>query len=221
MKTKALLFDYDGTLALVDEERFREEYFFLLNVFLVEHYKAAVDYYEILNCVAQITRCADGVTSNYERFLKCLSTALGKFNWRDVFENFYASEEFDRLKELVKPNDKVLEVLKRAKEAGLLVVLATNPVFPKSATERRLRWIGLNLSDFNHATFMENSHYCKPDPRYFLEVCDAISVDPQDCLMVGNDDLFDGACKSIGMKYKPVELFSQNGKKNLLEWFNE
>ncbi|MBC7115629.1 MAG: HAD family hydrolase [Pseudothermotoga sp.] len=218
---KALLLDYDGTLALVDEEQFAEEYFFLLNLFMVDRYKVALDHFEILDCVARITRCADGTTNNYDRFLKCLSDKFSKFDWKGVFESFYASEEFDKLRKLVKPNEKTIELLRRAKESGLLVVLATNPIFPKSATEKRLRWIGLSLSDFNHATFMENSHFCKPDPRYFLEICKVISVEPKDCLMVGDDDLFDGACTSVGIRYKPVELISKDGKKSLQEWLFE
>jgi FMN phosphatase YigB (HAD superfamily) len=218
---KALLIDYDGTLALVDEDEFAEAYFFSLNVFMVEQYRIALDHFEILDCVAQITKCADGTINNYDRFLKCLSNKFERFDWKSVFESFYASEEFDGLHELVRLNDKALELFKRAKESGLVVVLATNPIFPKSATEKRLRWIGLSLSDFNHVTFMENSHYCKPDPRYFLEICRTISVEPKDCLMVGNDDLLDGACTSVGVKYKPVELFSKDGKENLRDWLLE
>jgi len=39
--------------------------------------------------------------------------------------------------------------------------------------------------------------------------------------MVGNDDLLDGACTNVGVKYKPVELFSKDGKKNLRDWLLE
>jgi len=149
---KALLIDYDGTLALVDEDEFAEAYFFSLNVFMVEQYRIALDHFEILDCVAQITRCADGTTNNYDRFLKCLSNKFERFDWKSVFESFYASEEFDGLRELVRPNDKALELFKRAKESGLVVVLATNPIFPKSATEKRLevdrpQFVGLQPCD--------------------------------------------------------------------------
>ncbi|MGB9789016.1 MAG: HAD family hydrolase [Thermotoga caldifontis] len=218
---KALLLDYDGTLAVVDEERFAEEYFFNFNVFLVEKYKTALDHFEILDCLAQITKCSDGRVNNYERFVKCLTDKFEKFDWKEVFDSFYNSEEFEALNDLVEPNEKTLELLRKAKQSGLLVVLATNPIFPRSATEKRLRWIGLSLSDFDYATFMENSHFCKPDPRYFLEICEAISVDPKDCLMIGDDDLLDGSCTSVGMKYKSIELFSRDGKKDLRELFSE
>lgn len=216
---RALLFDYDGTLALVDEDWFVESYFFMLNVFLVERYKVALDQADVLDCIAHITKYADGMTNNYERFLKCLSSKVEKINWRKAFEDFYASSEFDELVNLVEPNQKIIESVKKARHFGLLTALASNPIFPKIAVKKRLSWIGLSASDFDHISCMENSHYCKPDPRYYIELCKALSLEPKDCLMVGNNDFLDGSCVNVGMKYKPVELFSQDGKKDPNEWF--
>lgn len=216
---KALLFDYDGTLALVDENRFIESYFFMLNVFLVERYKVALDQGDVLDCIAHITKHANGVMNNYERFLKCLSSKVERINWRKAFEDFYASSEFDELASLVEPNQKIIESVRKARRFGLLTVLASNPIFPKIAVKKRLSWIGLSVSDFDHVSCMENSHYCKPDPRYYIELCKILSVEPKDCLMVGNDDFLDGSCVNVGMKYKPVEFFSQDGKRDPNEWF--
>ncbi|MEN3008898.1 HAD family hydrolase [Pseudothermotoga sp.] len=216
---KALLLDYGGTLALIDEDQFMENYFFMLNVFLVERYKVALDQADLLDCIVHITRCADGFTNNYERLLKCLSSKVEKVDWREAFEDFYASGEFNELASLVKPNQKVVESAKKARRFGLYTVLAINPIFPKIAVEKQLSWIGLDATNFDHISFMENSHYCKPDPRYYLEICKVLSIEPKDCLMVGDDDFLDGSCVSIGMKYKPVELFSQDGKKDPRERF--
>ena len=47
-----------------------------------------------------------------------------------------------------------------AKQQGYRVVLATNPLFPRIATEERIRWAGLVPSDFE----------CVPDMAYILEV---------------------------------------------------
>ena len=68
------------------------------------------------------------------------------------------------------------------------VVLATNPVFPMAAQLERISWIGLEKSDFDLITSYENSNFCKPNPKYYLDICDKIGVAPENCLMIGNDE---------------------------------
>ena len=45
---------------------------------------------------------------------------------------------------------------RKIKENGLLIGLATNPVFPAIATESRVSWAGLSKSDFELITTYEN-----------------------------------------------------------------
>jgi len=85
------------------------------------------------------------------------------------------------------------------KAHGLRVALATNPIFPRIATEQRIRWAGLAPEDFALYTTYENSTFCKPNPDYYREVARTLGVSPVECLMVGNDALEDMAARETGM----------------------
>jgi len=49
-------------------------------------------------------------------------------------------------------------------------------------------------------TTYENSHYCKPNLRYYEEVCAKLNVSPAECLMVGNDVGEDMIAQQLGMQ---------------------
>ena len=83
---------------------------------------------------------------------------------------------------------------------GLRVALATNPIFPAVATESRIRWAGLEPEDFELYTTYENIGYCKPNPDYYREIAKRLGVQPEECLMVGNDVTEDMVAQSIGMQ---------------------
>ncbi len=202
---KAILFDYDGTLALVDEDRFARAYFDRLKTFVVTKYSVQISSKDVLDCVEHIKFNADGKTNNFRRFLECFSSRLkATVDWQQVFEDFYASDEFDSLRVFVKPNLSAINVLFKARRTGLKTVLATNPVFPMIAVVKRLGWIDLNQEDFDLITAMENFHYCKPDQRYFGQICSVLNVEPKNCLMIGNDAHFDKACEMVGITFKHV-----------------
>ena len=91
--------------------------------------------------------------------------------------------------------------MRAIKERGLRVALATNPIFPAVATESRIRWAGLKPEEFELYTTYETIGYCKPNPAYYREVAARLSVDPTQCLMVGNDVSEDmEAAVQTGMK---------------------
>ena len=49
-------------------------------------------------------------------------------------------------------------------------------------------------------TTYENSSFCKPNPKYYLEILEKIGVAPEECLMVGNDVTEDMVAKELGME---------------------
>ena len=83
---------------------------------------------------------------------------------------------------------------------GLRTVLATNPVFPPIATHSRIKWAGLDKSDFEYITTYENSSYSKPDPGYYSQILENLGLKAKECLMVGNDVTEDMAAEKLGMK---------------------
>ena len=79
-------------------------------------------------------------------------------------------------------------------------MLATNPISPALATDWRIRWAGLKPEDFELYTTFENSHYCKPNLKYYEEILQKLNVRPEECLMVGNDVEEDMITRQMGMQ---------------------
>lgn len=195
---KAFLFDLDGTLLLSDEEIFYKRYFELVG----EEFEKFVNPKDFINAINKIIKemiFGDGIKDNYRNFMENISKYFGKDTdeIEKRFIDFYHGN-FKLLKPLTKPND---DLISQLRTLNGIKVLATNPIFPEIAIRERMRWAGLKDEDFTFVTFMENSHYLKPNPEYFLEISRKIGVAPQNCTMIGNDPVLDGACEKIGMKF--------------------
>ncbi len=195
---KAFLFDLDGTLLLSDEEIFYNRYFELVG----QEFKDMVNSKELIDAIQEIIEnmIFDGEDeNNYQRFMGKISQKFGKkaLEFEKRFDTFY-SNNFKLLKPLTKPNDRLINHMRALHGVK---VLATNPIFPEIAIKERMKWAALDDNDFALVTFMENSHYLKPNPKYFLEICEKIKVDPQNCTMMGNDPKLDGACEKVGIKF--------------------
>lgn len=88
----------------------------------------------------------------------------------------------------------------KIKDLRLRVALATSPLFPTVATEKRICWAGLKPEDFEFYTTFENFKYCKPHLGYYKAVIAQAGVSPEECLMVGNDADEDMVAQELGMK---------------------
>ena len=90
--------------------------------------------------------------------------------------------------------------VKTAKQKGIEVYLATNPVFPRIATLNRIKWAGLDAEDFKVITTYEDNRFCKPNPEYFRSILETYELDPQECVMVGNDVAEDLSIRTLGVR---------------------
>ena len=159
------------------------------------------------------------------------SVKKDKILYNCPFPKEYLKEIFDIVGDssitVTSPLDKkIVEVLKNK---GYTLVMATNPFFPRVATERRVKWAGLNKDDFKVITTYETSKYCKPNPKYFAETCEMAGCLPEETLMVGNDVDEDMSSGKIGMETYLVtdDLINRNNadissyKKGTLKDFYE
>lgn len=200
VKLKAVLFDLDGTLLPMDQEKFTEGYFGLLaKRFAPRGYEPKA----LISAVWAGTKAMvknDGSRTNYDAFWETFSGIFGEKTHEDMdsFTEFYKTD-FLLTKSLCGYNDKAGEIVKRLKASGIRVILATNPIFPMIATEARIAWTGLSPEDFEFITAYENSSYAKPNPKYYEEVLEKCGLSPDECLMVGNDAVEDLAAAKIGM----------------------
>lgn len=130
----------------------------------------------------------DGVLTNEEMFYKTLESTLEQdcHKIKREIAKFYR-KDFAITQLNTQPTPYAEKVIAMLKEKGYTLVLATNPVFPKEATEQRIRWAGLEPEDFAIVTTYENTCYTKPKLNYYKRILKQLDKEPEDCLMVGND----------------------------------
>ena len=196
-----VLFDLDGTLLPMDQDVFVKYYFGLLAQKLAP-YGYAAD-----SLIAGIWKGTgamvknDGSCTNEEAFWNCFCGIMGDRCRADepIFDEYY-HREFQQVQQVCGFDPRAAQVVERCKDLGLTVALATNPIFPAIATQSRARWAGLDLGDFALYTTYENSRYCKPNPKYYLDILQKLGKTPQECLMVGNDVGEDMVARELGME---------------------
>ena len=157
----------------------------------------------------------DGSRTNREAFWSYMEPELpiSTEESENIALKFYENE-FNQAICTTKPTPVSNQIVKKAKSRGLETYLATNPVFPRCATMNRIRWAGLDAEDFKVITTYETCTYCKPNPEYFRGILEEFSLDPSECLMVGNDVAEDLSSRSLGVKTYLVTDTMEN-KKNL------
>ena len=201
MDINTILFDLDGTLLPMDQEKFVNVYFKMLAAKLVPY---GYEPQQLINAIlagieAMIKN--DGSQLNEDAFWKRFVDIYGDKVLADkpVFEDFYKNE-FQDARLFCGFNPKAAETVRLLKDKGYRVVLATNPLFPSIATESRIRWAGLEPSEFDLYTTYENTSYCKPNLDYYRDILKRIDCRPEECLMVGNDVGEDMVVEALGMQ---------------------
>ena len=176
---KNYLFDLDGTLLPMDMEKFVKLYFSSLCKRCTPVIKIEPD-----ALIKAMWAGTDAMTKNdnsrtnrevfWETAGKVSGADLEKFD--DLFTDYYENE-------FIVPKDatsftpyakKSIDFIK--KNGGRLV-----------ATKRRLEWAGVSPDDFELVTTYENFGCCKPNLKYFEEICKKQDIKPEDSIMIGND----------------------------------
>lgn len=201
MCVTTILLDLDGTLLHMDQDKFTKGYFALLAKKLQPK---GYDSKQLVDAIWTGTRAMvdnDGSRSNEEVFWEKFAEIYGEKALDDkfLFEDFYR-HEFEEAKVYCKANPKAIDFVKKIKRMGFRVALATNPIFPTAATDARIRWAGLEPSDFELYTTYENIGYCKPNLEYYREILRRFGAKPEECLMVGNDVEEDMVARETGMQ---------------------
>lgn len=195
------IFDLDGTLLpMPNQDLFVQTYFKALAT------KMAPYGYEpqaLIKAVWAGTKAMienDGSITNEQQFWKTFNQAFGKdiLNMEPVFEEFYNCE-FNSVKEVTSTDPLAKECIELLKEKGYRRILATNPIFPQIATINRIKWAGLDPDDFELITTYENSSFCKPNLDYYKEIIISKGLNPEECIMIGNDVKEDMCTENLGM----------------------
>ncbi len=196
-----VFFDLDGTLLPMDQDVFVKAYMGGLAKKMAPY---GYDPDLLVKSIWQGTGAMvlnDGSVKNEDVFWKTCSAVYGKDTRADepIFETFY-EKEFQDIRHVCGFDPRAAEAVQEIKRMGVRTVLATNPLFPAIATHSRVRWAGLSPEDFEWITTFENSSRCKPNPDYYREILDTLGLQPETCLMVGNDVGEDMIARNLGMK---------------------
>ena len=196
-----VLFDLDGTLLPMDQDVFLGTYFKGLATKLAPYGYEPKKLMDVVLSGTAAMIANNGEKTNEVVFWDLFTSRFGENSRNDgpTFEEFYLNE-FQDARNVCGFNPRAAETVKKIKESGLRVALATNPLFPAIATESRIRWAGLSPDDFEFYTTYENVRYSKPNLGYYREITEKLGVSPEECLMVGNDVRDDMVVVDIGMK---------------------
>ncbi len=201
-----LLFDLDGTLLPINMDDFRRVYYTEL----------AAKFQDIVSSetlIHMIKTSLHAMISNTEEITneKVFKDKLQSFLHAEEIKEFekrlleFYNHEFVKLKDVVYPNNQIQKAVKLLKEKGYELIVATNPMFPKIAIEKRIEWAGFDVDDFKYITSFEHNHYCKPQIEYYQEVLDVNGLNAVNCLMVGNDTVEDMIASTIGIDTYLIE----------------
>ena len=202
MSVKAVLFDLDGTLLPMDQDEFVKAYLGLLGKRLAPKGYEFEKFMKTMWIGVGAMVKNDGKCTNEEAFWKVFAESFGEESLKDKpFVDEFYKNEFNQIQKVCGYTEAAKEIVEFVKSKGKMAVLSTNPLFPHVATENRMAWAGLSPEMFAAYTTYEDCHYCKPNPKYYLELLERLGLKPEECIMVGND--FDEdilATESLGMQ---------------------
>ena len=215
MSIKAVLFDLDGTLLPMDQDTFIKAYLGGMAKKLAPHGYNPDELVKAVYAGMKAMTTNDGSNTNEVAFWNAFTGLLGEKVKEDmpIFDDFYRNE-FQEVKNICGFLPEAVQTVRKLKEMGYRVALATTPMFPSIATESRIRWAGLELDDFEIFTTYEDYHFCKPNLNYYRELIEKMGLQPEECLMVGNDVGEDMITEELGMKVflLPADLINKVGK---------
>jgi FMN phosphatase YigB (HAD superfamily) len=211
---QAILFDLDDTLLRNDMTAFVQSYFGSLAP-RIKPFFPQDDFIKVIYQATQSMITAPRSERTLREVFIERFEALSGLKFLDLEPIFlhYYQNEFKSVRSVSRSLPMSREILQTARRISDHLVLATIPIFPLIAIQERLSWAEIQDFSFSLVTSFEVMHCCKPNPDYFLEICEKIDCNPSRCLMIGNDHVDDLAAKATGMATFLVTDFERNAGK--------
>jgi FMN phosphatase YigB (HAD superfamily) len=199
MSIKAVLLDLDNTMILFDEAAFYLRYMERIVPFFADLVPEDQFRDRLLKGIRGLLK-NNGDVSNRQFFLDlfCDGDLVGRQAVWERFMQFY-EREYEKVPVEATAPQGLEQVLDQLDAWGIELVVATNPLFPQIAQEKRLDWIGLDQRRFRLITHLDNMTYVKPRVEYYRQVSAMIGWKPEVCIMVGNDTINDMVAGTAGM----------------------
>ncbi|MEZ4357462.1 MAG: HAD family hydrolase [Eubacteriales bacterium] len=196
---KAILFDLDGTLLPLDMDIFIKKYYELIKKSMVLE-EAGIDIKTFNDAVWHMFKERHPDKTNEQAFNDKLEelAQVKRDIFEPVFDSFY-ERYYDEVKQVTRKEDICREAVDIAKSKNYKLILATNPVFPKNVTIKRINWAGFSPEEFDYISYIDNTHFSKPDLDYYSEILDKNNLLPKECIMIGNSTKEDMCAAKLGM----------------------
>ena len=133
--------------------------------------------------------------------------------YHELFARFF-TELYPDLRSNERPATYNRTAVQACRNRGLQVAIASQPIFCAAAINTRLAWAELSDLQIPLASSSENAYTTKPELDYYRELACHLKVAPDECLMVGNEDLNDMSASQVGMTTFYVGNEPPNGHGN-------
>jgi HAD superfamily hydrolase (TIGR01509 family) len=198
---KAILLDLDNTLIVNPDDTFAKAYLGVAEPFFSQHLGIATPRELLLGIVQTLSQPRSGEISNiqhiYNQFQHYTHAPLAHI--QATLEAFF-QEIYPQLATLVAPIPYAHECLTALQDDGYAVVIATNPLYMKTAIIQRMVWGQLPLENYALVTHAENMHFAKPDPAYYAEIVARVGIEPDEALIIGDNPINDiQAAQAVGL----------------------
>ena len=143
---KNIFFDLDGTMLPMDMKKFMKLYFSSMAEAVCPYIEMSPETLQkaLLGGMEAMYQ-NQGAMSNKMCFWNKVATMVGPEIINDIpMFNGYYENEFILTKEATTVNPYSRKIVDEVRRKGYNTVMATNPFFPKIATERRVKWAGLD-----------------------------------------------------------------------------
>lgn len=185
-----LLVDLDDTLLGNEMSTFLPAYLQALGEYLSSYAEPERLVATLLSATQQMIQKSQPDRSLEETFDAIFYDALGVSieEIQGAIDTFYANI-FPRLQSHTVFLPQAVDFVEQAVDLGYEIVIATNPLFPRTAILQRLNWAGISLEKYplRLVTSVENFHFAKPNPAYFAEILAQLGWPDQPAVMVGDD----------------------------------
>jgi FMN phosphatase YigB (HAD superfamily) len=199
MRWDALLLDLDGTLLDLDGNEFLDAYCRVV----ADGMAPVADpshFLEVLMSAA-IPVMVDPHPGQRNRDVLWEALARSLEVPRDCLEAQYRdvlAGDLSRIAPGGGPRDGARELVTTARSLGLKLAIATMPIYPLAVVRERLRRGRLDTVPWD-VVATDEFQAVKPHPDYFLELAKRLAVNPERCLVVGDDYFQDIPARRVGM----------------------
>ncbi len=200
---RALLLDLDDTLLINDWHTFFPPYL----ESLCAHMEAIIPserFVPALNAGLDAMFSSEGHDGLLEQVFMSTFLPLAGTDAEVVLPHLaaYYRNGFNDLAQYTAQDPAAVELVSLARERGLKLAIATQPIFPLEAVQARLRWAGVPDKTFGYeyvATF-DTQRACKPAAIFYADILGRLGVAPPQAMMVGDSARSDMAAGAFGLK---------------------